>query len=222
MAGSLNALRSGAGSGRPDFGIAAVASRLGLGGTFHGRLGFTLTGKGTWPDRSFAVSGNTVQLTETKVPIGDRLDAGLAWLRPLSDTLAAGMEARFMKEFVGEERIDAVSPLDVILGIHKALGRWTVAASLLFHFRALPSGELRANPLAGAIDLSNVSVADRNAFLASTGLGAVAGQIRDDAHIVAIGAPTTTLPAGAMKIAPTYTIRSEHNVGYVFTVAYRP
>jgi len=81
---------------------------------------------------------------------------------------------------------------------------------------------LRANPLAGAIDLSNVTVADRNAFLARVGLGAAAGQIRDDAHIVAIGVTSTTLPAGAVRIAPTYNIRSEHNLGYIFTLTWRP
>ena len=222
MARSLNALRSGSGSGRPDFGVNGLASRPVLGGTAHGRLGFTLTGKGSWPDRAFSVSGSTVQMTETNVPIGNRLDAGLAWIRPISSTLAASVEARTTKEFVGEERIDAISPVDVILGLHKAFGRWTVAASLLNHFRSLPSAERRANPLAGAIDLSDVTAANRNAFLTQAGLGAVVSQLRDGAHIVLIGATASALPPGAVRIAPTYNIRSEHNIGYVFAVTFRP
>ena len=40
--------------------------------------------------------------------------------------------------------------------------------------------------------------------------------------IVAIGVTTTTLPAGAVRIAPTYNIRSEHNLGYIFTVSFTP
>jgi hypothetical protein len=221
LAGSLNALRSGANSGRPDFSIAGLASRDVLGGKAHGRLGFTLTGKGSWPDRSFAISGGTVQVVETNVPIGNRLEGALAWMRPLSETLAIGVEARTSKEFVGDERIDAVSPIDAILGVHKAWGRWTLSAALLSHFRALESAESRVNPLGGAIDLSNVSVQNRNAFLAQNGLGAVAGQVRDGAHIIVIGSSATALPQGATRVAPTYNIRSEHNLGYVFTLTFR-
>jgi hypothetical protein len=222
MTGSLNALRSGANSGRPDAVFGVLASQVMLGGRIHGRVGFTLAGKGSWPDRAFSASGNTVQVTETNPPIGHRLDAGLAWLRPIGGSFAVSIEARTRKEFVGEERIDAISPVDAMLGLHKRFGRVTASAALLDHFRPLPSGELRANPLAGAIDLSNVAFLDRNAFLARVGLGAAAGQIRDGAHIVAIGVTSAALPAGAVRIAPTYNIRSEHNLGYIFTVSFRP
>lgn len=222
MAGSLNALRSGANSGSIDFTLAGLASTRLLGGRAHGRLGFTLAGSGSWPNRSFSVSGSSVETVETDIGIGHRLDLGLAWIRPFTDSLAGAFEMRMTKEFVDEERIDAISPVDVTLGLQKALGRFTFSASLLRHFRSLPSGELRANPLAGAIDLSNVSVADRNAFLARVGLGPAAGQLRDGAHIVAIGVTSATLPAGAIRIAPTYTIRSEHNIGYIFTLSFRP
>lgn len=222
MAGSLNALRSGANSGRPDAVFAGLVSRDLFGGKVHGRVGFTIAGKGSWPDRSFSVSGGTVQVTQTDPPIGNRLDLGLAWIRPFSDNLAVAIEARTTKEFVGEERIDTITPVDVMLGVHKRLGRFGLSAVLLNHLRALPSGELRANPLAGAIDLSNVALVDRNAFLARVGLAAAAGQVRDGAHIVVIGVTTTTLPAGALRIAPTYNIRSEHNLGYIFTLTFRP
>jgi hypothetical protein len=222
MAGGLNALRSGANSGRPDAVFALLGSRDLFGGRMHGRVGFTIAGKGSWTDRSFSVSGNTVQLTETHPPIGNRLDAGLAWLRPLTESVALSLEARTKKEFVGEERVDTASPLDVMVALHKAFGHFTFSASLLDHLGALPSGALRANPLAGAIDLTNVAVQDRNAFLARVGLGAAAGQVRDGAHIVAIGVTAPTLPAGAIRIAPTYNVRSEHNLGYVFTLTWRP
>ncbi len=222
MAGDLNALRSGSNSGRPDAVFGVLTSGDLIGGRIHGREGVTLAGNGSWSDRSFAVSGTTVQVTETYPPIGNRLDAGLAWIRPFSKTMAVALEARTRKEFVGEERIDAITPVDVILGLHKAFGRFAVFAGLLDHFRSLPSGALRANPLAGAIDLSNVAFLDRNAFLAGVGLGAAAGQIRDGAHIVAIGVSSTTLPAGAVRIPATYTIRSEHNLGYIFTMTWRP
>ena len=221
MAGSLNALRSGANSGTMDAVFAGLASRPLAGGTAHGRAALTLAGSGSQPDRSFSVSGNTVETLQTSVPIGNRVDLGLAWIRPLTGSVAGSIETRLSKEFVGAERFDAISPLDVLLGIHKAFGRWKFSAALLDHFRALKSGELRANPLAGAIDLSNVSMLDRNAFLARAGLGAVAGKIRDDAHIVLIGSSATALPAGATRIPATYVIRSEHNLGYVFTVSFR-
>lgn len=222
MARDLNALRSGANSGSPDAAFATLASHAMLGGRIHGRVGFTLAGNGSWPDRSFSVSGNSVQVMETDPPIGNRLDAGLAWIRPWGGSLAVAVEARTTKEFVSEERIDAISPVDAMLGLHKRFGRVTVSAALLRHFRSLTSGELRSNPLAGGIDLSNVAAQDRNAFLTRVGLGAAAGQIRDGAHIVAIGVTTTTLPAGAVRIAPTYNIRSEHNLGYIFTISFRP
>jgi len=222
MAGSLNALRSGANSGSLDFTLAGLASTPLLGGRAHGRLGFTLAGSGSWPNRALSVSGNSVEIVETDIGIGHRLDLGLAWIRPLTDSLAGAVELRAIKEFVGEERIDAISPLDATLGLQKAFGRFTVAASLLWHFRSLPSGESRDNPLAGAIDLSNVTVADRNAFLARVGLGPAADKLRDGTHIVAIGVTSATLPAGAVRIARTYRIRSEHNIGYIFTLTFRP
>lgn len=222
MAGSLNALRSGANSGRPDAAFALLGSHDLAGGKLHGRVGYTLAGNGSWPDRSFAVSGNTVSVTETDPPIGNRLDAGLAWVRPFAGSAALSLEARTTKEFVSEERIDYITPVDLILGLHKSFGQFTASAALLDHLRALPSGEARANPLAGAIDLSNVAAADRNAFLTRVGLGAAAGQIRDGSHVVAIGVTSSTLPAGAVRIAPTYNIRSEHNLGYIFTLTWRP
>ncbi|MEO8501344.1 MAG: hypothetical protein ABI565_10555 [Vicinamibacteria bacterium] len=222
LAGNLNALRSGANSGRPDGIFAVMAARDFLGGKAHGRVGFTVPGQGSWPDRSFAVSGNTVEVTQTHPPIGKRLDAGLAWIRPLTDSLALTIESRTTKEFVGEERIDAITPVDAMVGIHKSFSRFDLSATLLNHFRPLPSGALRSNPLAGAVDLSEVAFLDRNAFLARVGLGAAAGQVRDGAHIVAIGVPTTALPPGAVVIAPTYHIRSEHNLGYIFTLTFRP
>ena len=222
MAGSLNALRSGANSGSIDAFVAGLASRDLMGGKIHGRAAFTLAGSGTWPDRSFSVSGSTVTKVETDLPIGNRFDLGVAYVRPITESVAAALEARTTKEFVGDERIDAVSPIDLVLSVHKTFGRFDVAASLLNHMPALPSGALRANPLAGGIDLSDVTVADRTAFLASNGLGAVAGELRDGSHVVVIGSNARTLPSAAFRIAPTYTIRSEHNLGYVFTVTFRP
>jgi hypothetical protein len=222
MAGSLNALRSGASSGRPDSVFAALASHDLLGGRLHARVGFTLTGKGSWPDRSFSVSGNSVELITGHPPIGNRFDAGLAWIRPLSASTAFALEGRSTREIVGEERIDAIAPVDVMAGLHHSFGRFEFSAALLDHLRALPSGTTRANPLAGAIDLSNVTPLDRNAFLARVGLGASVGQVRDGAHIVVIGVTTSSLPAGATLVAPTYNIRSEHNLGYIFTLSFRP
>ena len=222
MAGSLNALRSGANSGSVDFTLAGLASARLLGGKAHGRVGVTLAGSGSWPNRSFSVTGASVETVETDIGIGNRLDLGLAWIRPITDSLAGAVELRASKEFVGEERIDAISPVDVTLGLQKAFGRFTLSASLLRHFRSLPSGASRDNPLAGAIDLSNVSVVDRNAFLARVGLGPAVEKLRDGAHIVAVGVTSATLPAGAVRIAPTYAVRSEHNIGYIFTLTFRP
>lgn len=222
LAGSLNALRSGANSGSVDLTVAGLFAGEILGGQSHGRLGFTLAGNGSWPDRSFAVSGSTVEAVETDIGLGNRLDLGLAWIRPITESLAAGIELRSTKELVGDEREDAISPVDVLLGVHKRFGRFTLSASLLRHFRSLPSGALRVNPLGGAIDLSNVSVTDRSAFLTQVGLGAAAPRVRDGAHIVAVGVTAATLPAGAVRIAPTYTVRSEHNIGYVFNLTFHP
>jgi len=222
LAGSLHSLQSGAGSGSVDATLGGLASAPLLGGTVHGRASFTLAGPGSFPDRSFSVSGSTVQVTETDIGIGNRLELGLAWIRPLSDSLAASIEARTRKEFVGEDRIDAASPVDVLLGVHKRFGRFTASVALLNHFRALSSRERRANPLAGGIDLSEVAVADRNAFLAGNGLEAVARQLRDGVHTVVVGLSTASLPPGAFRIDPTYNIRSEHNLGYVITLTFRP
>lgn len=222
MARGLHALQSGANSGSVDATFGTLASVSILGGVAHGRAAFTLAGPGSIPNLSFSVSGSTVQTTQTEVGIGNRLELGLAWIRPLSDSLAVGLEARTRKEFVGEDRIDAVSPVDIMLAVHKRFGRFTASASLLDHRRPLPSGARRANPLAGGLDLSEVAPADRNAFLFGNGLGAVTSQLRDGVHTVVVGLSTPTLPPGAVRIDPTYRIRSEHNLGYIFTLTFRP
>lgn len=221
MTKSLDKLRSGSGSGSLDAVFAGLAAADVFGGRAHGQMGFTLAGKGAIPNQSFSTTGNSVEVTETDIGLGNRLDLGLAWIRPLSESLAAGIELRATKEFVGDQRIDAVSPVDVVLGLHKGFGRFQLSLALLNHFRALPSGERRANPLAGAIDLSDVAVAERNAFLTRAGLGNVTGQLREGVHTVLIGSSATALPAGAVRINPTYNIRSEHNLGYIVTLSFR-
>jgi len=222
MARGLHALRSGSGSGSVDATLAGLVAGDFLGGKSHTRVAFTLAGPGTLKNRAYVVSGGAVQVVQTPVGIGNRGEIGFAWVRALTESLAATIEARARKEFVGDDRIDAVSPVDVMIGVQRRWGRFTLSASLLNHFRALPSGERRANPLAGGIDLSNVSPAERTLFLVRNGLGSLAGDMRDGVHTVVMGLPAAALPEGAFRIDPTYNIRSEHNLGYIFTLTFRP
>jgi hypothetical protein len=222
LAGNINALRSGANSGRSDGTFGLLASHDLWGGKLHARGAYTIAGKGSWLDQSFAVSGTSVTTFKTHPPIANRLDAGLAWIRPFG-TWAVAVESRLSKEFVGEERIDYITPIDAMIGLHKTFGKFVFSASLLNHFRPLPDGEVRPNPFAGAIDLTEVTLADRNDYLGKVGLGAAAGLVRDGTHVVALGVTSKVpLPPGATVIAPTYTISSEHNLGYIFNLTWRP
>jgi hypothetical protein len=223
LAGTLNALRSGANSGKSDAAFALLGSHDLFGGRVHMRAAYTISGKGSWTDQSFAVLGTSVTTVETRAPIGNRLDGGVAWVRPFAGSMAFALESRLSKEFVSEERLDYITPVDIMIGLHKAFGKFVFSANLLDHLRSLPNGESRPNPFAGAIDLSEVSLADRNDYLGKVGLGAAAGLVRDGTHVVALGVTSKiALPPGAVVIAPTYQISSEHNLGYVFTLTWRP
>lgn len=220
MSRSFESLQSGSSTGGIDFEFGVSGSQALLGGRGHARGAFVLVGSALHPDRVLTVAGSSVAVEALDLPLGNRFDGALAWARDVRPWLTLSIEARTEKEFAPADRIDASTPVDLILGAQFRRGRFVFRVAGLRQVRALESGAARANPLGGAIDLTNVSDADLAPFLSRLGATAVAGQFRGNSHRVLFAPSPGTLPRGAVVIPGAYSVRSEHQNGYVISVTF--
>ena len=223
LARSRHSLASGSGSGGFDAGLRVISEwRI-------GRLAFVANAAylrvGAPPDGDRVISAGPAQATVVEEPLRlpDRLDLGVGARRELSQKWAAVVESK-LELPVGDRTpvLDARAPLDVLAGVQGRLGPLRLVVGLRYHGRSLPSGEERPAPLAGFVDLTDVSDADAERYLSSIGLGGAAAQLRPGVQrAVAPPRSAAPLPAGARVIPATYRIRSEHQLGTVFLLGWR-
>ena len=116
--------------------------------------------------------------------------------------------------------VDAAPPLDVLGGVQARFGPARVTAALRYHARSLPSGDVRVAPVAGLVDITDVAPEAQAAWLRAIGAESAVPSLRERSQrLVAVRNPGP-LPAGARVVPPTYTIRSEHQVGFVIALAF--
>ena len=84
----------------------------------------------------------------------------------------------------------------------------------------LENSIVRPSPLAGFVDLSRVSESDARTYLQAGGVGGAAAQIRPGVQLVTPRVAGAALPPGARVIPGTYTIISEHQLGFVFILGW--
>jgi hypothetical protein len=95
-----------------------------------------------------------------------------------------------------------------------------LTAGVLYHAHDAPDGAVRPSPLAGFVDLTDVAAADTQRYLEALGLGGAYPLLRPGSQrVVARPQGGPPLPAGARVIPATYTISSEHQIGYVLGVS---
>jgi hypothetical protein len=215
-------LESGSGTGGVDAALRVVSGwRAGVtdlvASASYGRIGSPARG-----DRILRTSGAAVIEEESRLELPDRLELGAGARRPLTGSLSAVVEASTVFELgTRTYTLDRARPLDLLGGLQGRFGRVRVAAALRYHAHALRSGEQRVSPLAGFVDLTDVSGAALESYLSALGAGAAGPLLRPEGQRVLApppGAPAP--PPGARVIPGVYTIRSEHQVGFLLLVGW--
>lgn len=215
-------LASGAGTGGVDAGARAVL-QWGTRPTVAASVRYTVVGRPARGDREIRIDGaGRAGAVDRALDLPDRLDVGVGARHLLHPRLAAVAEASASFDVGGRTAIvDASWPLDVIAGVQARAGRVRLSAGLRWHGHALPSGARRASPVAGLVDLTDVSDADLGRFLEGVGAAAAGPLLRDRTQrLLALPGPATALPAGARVVPADYGIRSEHQIGYVLVAAW--
>jgi hypothetical protein len=216
-------LRSGSGTGGVDLRLRAItqwtAGRYALLAT----AAYTRTADGAQGDRFLQVDpGGALRSEDRPLELSDRLLLGVGARRSLGRAVAAVLEASADVEVGGHTAtLDSATPFDVLAGLQVRAGGARLMAALRYHLGALPSGEVRRSPLGGLVDVTGVSDVDLADYLARLGAGAAFGQLRGGTHrVVAAPASGPALPPGARLLAEEYTIRSEHNFGFLIALGW--
>jgi hypothetical protein len=220
LARGLADLQSGAGTGAVDAGVRLLAHWGGGPTTLVASLLYTHTGRPAHGDRVVVAGTGDVRVEDLPLELPDRLEVGAGLRRTLGRRLAAVVEASAVFE-VGARTatVDAAPPLDLLGGLQARLGRARIGAALRYHARSLPSGDERRSPVAGLIDLTDVSPAAQADYLRAIGAaGAIPALRARTQRLLAVRNPGS-LPPGARVVPATYAIRSEHQVGFVITAA---
>jgi hypothetical protein len=215
-------LASGSGTGGVDAGARAVL-QWGTRPTVAASVRYTIVGGPARGDREIRVEGTgRARAVDRPLDLPDRLDVGLGARYALRPGLSAVAEASASFDAGSRTAIvDASWPLDVIAGVQARAGRARFTAGLRWHGHALPSGARRAAPVAGLVDLTDVSDADLGPFLSTVGAAAAGPLVRERTQrLLALPGPAPALPAGARVIPADYGIRSEHQIGYVLVAAW--
>ena len=215
-------LESGSGTGGVDAALRVIAGwRAGetdlLASAAYNRVGSPARG-----DRILRITGASVAEEESPLELPDRMELGAGARRTLTGSLSAVVEAGTVFELGSRDyTVDRARPLDVLGGVQGRFGALRVTAALRYHGHALRSGEQRASPLAGFVDLTDVSGPALESYLRAVGAAGAVPLLRDEGQRVLApppGAPAP--PPGARVIPATYTVRSEHQVGFLLIVGW--
>jgi hypothetical protein len=216
-------LRSGSGTGGVALRLRAIAQRTAGRNLLLATAAYTRTAAGARGDQLVEVdAGGAVRSGERALELSDRLLLGVGARHAFSPALAAVLEASADVDVGGHTAtLDSATPFDVLAGLQARAGGARFMAALRYHAGALPSGEVRRSPLGGLVDVTDVSDADLFGYLVHLGAGGAFGRLRDGTHrVVATPAKGPALPPGARLLPAEYTIRSEHNVGFLIALGW--
>ncbi len=211
----MGALQSGSSTGGVDLTLRALSDKEVAGFDLVTSLAVTIVGGPPHSDRLLEASTDAASIVQEPLQLPSRLEFGVGLRRPVSSRVALVGEAIATFDVYGAETLDRVSPLDLLIGLQARHGRARLTAGLLYAGGAASSGSVRTAPLAGFVDLSRVAPADVRTYLEDGGMGGAAPHLREGVQVVAPRVPGVALPEGARVIPETYTILSEHQVGFV-------
>jgi hypothetical protein len=217
----LNALQSGSGTGNVDVSARFTAERRfgGFDTVFSGA--FTYVGSPTHGDQIVTASGDQVIVAKEPLRLPHRMELAAGVRRSVSSHLALVGEMVGSLELAGgTKKLDAAPPLDLLAGIQVRAAGARISLGALYHARALLDGRVRTSPLAGYVDLTRARKEAIGEYLESAGLGAAVPYIRPGVQVAAPLVPGVPIPEGARLIPDLYTIKSQHQLGFVFVLGW--
>ena len=217
IARNLKDLQHGAGSGGYDVRVAGIAEWPRGRWSFVASTAFTRVGTPPFPDRRIEWRDGGVAFVDEPLILPHRVDAGVGARRVLRSNLAAVGEITTVFDVGHRTKIvDRARPVDVLAGLQWRNRKFRVTAALRDHMHALQSMKIRPSPLAGLVDVSQVSGPDLLQYLSRAGMSDAMSMLRLGTHRLLVPTPGgPPLPAGSRVIPPTYRIRSEHQVGFM-------
>lgn len=216
----LGALQSGSGTGGFDLTARGISEKRFAGTDVVTSVALTYVGRTPLADRLLVANPDATAIVEEPLHLPSRLELGVGLRHAVSPRVAVVGEAVATMEVYGTKTLDRVSPLDLLIGIQGRPGRVRITTAILYAAGSPPSGIVRPSPLAGFVDLSRVSESDARTYLQAGGVGGAAAQIRPGAQLVTPRVAGAALPTGARVIPDTYTIISEHQIGFVFILGW--
>ena len=216
----MGALQSGSSTGGVDLTARGIVERRFAGFDIVASGAFTLVGGPPHADRVLTANPEGSAVDEEPLRLPSRFELGGGVRRPLTPRIAAVAELVTTFEVYGAKTLDRISPLDLLVGTQVRAGRAGITAGLLYAGGSPPSGAVRASPLAGFVDLSKASLDDASAYLEGGGLGGAVPYLREGAQLVTPRRPGVALPEGARVIPDTYSIVSEHQLGFVLVLSW--
>ena len=220
LTGRLGALQSGSGTGGIDLSLRLISERRFVGMDVVTAGTFTYVGGAPLADRILLANPDGSAVAEKPLRLPSRIEIGAGLRRVLSPHVALVGEAVATIEIYGARTLDRVSPLDLLAGLQARAGRARLTTGLLYAAGSPPSGAVRSSPLAGFVDLSGVGEAEARHYLQQGGLGGAASHLRPGVQLVTPRVPGAALPTGARLIPDSYTIVSEHQLGFVFVLGW--
>jgi hypothetical protein len=218
-------LKSGSGTGGVDLRLGSVAEWRRNKVSAVASLGFTRVGTPAYPDRLIQWRDGHASFTEEPLVLPHRLDAGLGLRRVLRRDLAAVAEVNTVFETGHRTRsLDRARPIDLLAGLQYRWKSLRVVAAVRHHGNALRSMKIQKTPLAGFVDMSQVTIEDLTGYLGRLGgLDDGAPLLRPGAHRLLSPPPVNApeLPPGARVIPDSYRIRSEHQYGFLMLFGLR-
>jgi hypothetical protein len=211
----LGALQSGSGTGGFDLTARGIAQKRFQNTDIITSAALTYVGRPPLPDRLLVANPEGTAIVDEPLHLPSRIELGVGLRHPISPRVDIIGEAVATLEVYGSDTLDRVQPFDLLLGFQGRPGRVRITTAILYAAGSPPSGVVRPSPLAGFVDLTRASIDDARGYLQAGGLGGAAAEVRPGVQIVTPQVTGALLPAGARVIPDTYTIISEHQLGFV-------
>jgi len=216
LARNLRDLQAGAGTGGTDLRVGAIAEWRPGRWSLVAATGFLRPGEPAYADRRIETRGGSIVVTEEPLLLPYRWDVGLGARRELKPWLAAVGEATTVFETGRRTTVlDRARPVDLMIGLQFRHRSLQMTAALRDHRNALPAVNVRASPLAGLVDVTDVTMDALAEYLRQVGLPAAEEHLRPRAHRLLVPPPVDMpFPDGSRVIPDEYRITSEHQLGF--------
>jgi hypothetical protein len=215
----LKKLQAGAGTGAFDQTIKVTGEWRYWRESLVSSVAFTHVGQPSFGDRVIVLgSSGAGRQTDESLLLANRLILALGLRHVLSARAALVAELTRVVEVGGRtSALYAAGPLDLSLGAQLRWRHLHLTLGVRYHANSVPSFATHASPLAGLVDMTNVSDAELQSYLTAIGAAGALPYLRDRSQrAVQVPVNGPPLPPGARVLDPYYTVRSHDRIASVF------